>query len=102
MTAVLPHAAAADRLWELADNLTHYAGFAAAIDIAREHKGAAAPSILINISGHGMFDLAGYEEAKKGTLANDRPDETMIAASLAAARAKNADLAEALAADARA
>jgi hypothetical protein len=49
-----------------------------------------------------MFDLAGYEEAKKGTLANDLPDEAMIATSLAAARAKNVDLAKALPAHARA
>jgi tryptophan synthase beta chain len=75
---------------------------AAGIAIARDHKGSRAPSILINISGHGMFDLAGYEEAKKGTLANDLPDEAMIATSLAAARAKNVDLAKALPAHARA
>jgi tryptophan synthase beta chain len=75
---------------------------AAAIEIAREHKSGPARTILINISGHGLFDLAGYEEAKRGALANDAPDEAMIAASLGAARAKNEDLAKALAADVRA
>jgi tryptophan synthase beta chain len=75
---------------------------AAAIEIAREHKAGPARTILINISGHGLFDLAGYDEAKRGVLSNDAPDEAMIAASLGAARAKNEDLAKALAADVRA
>ena len=75
---------------------------AAAIEVAREHKTGKAPTILINISGHGLFDLAGYEEAKRGTLAGDAPDEALIAASLGAARAKNEDVAKALAADVRA
>ena len=61
---------------------------AAAMEIAREHKTGPARTILINISGHGLFDLAGYEEARRGALSNDTPDEAMIAASLGAARAK--------------
>jgi len=75
---------------------------AAAIEIAREHRAGASPSILINISGHGMFDLAGYEEAKRGVLPDDRPDEALIAASLGAARARNEELAGTMAANVRA
>jgi tryptophan synthase beta chain len=75
---------------------------AAALEIAREHRTGPGRTILINISGHGLFDLAGYEEAKRGALSNDAPDEAMIAASLGAARAKNEDVARAFAADVRA
>lgn len=75
---------------------------AAAIEIAREHGDGPAHTILINISGHGLFDLAGYEEARRGALPDDTPDEAMIAASLGAARARNEDVARALAADVRA
>ncbi|HET7717846.1 MAG TPA: TrpB-like pyridoxal phosphate-dependent enzyme [Bauldia sp.] len=75
---------------------------AAAMEIAREHKTGPGRAILINISGHGLFDLAGYEEAKRGALKDDRPEESLIAASLGAARARNDDVAKALAADVRA
>ena len=74
---------------------------AAAVEIAREHKTGKAPTILINISGHGLFDLAGYEEARRGTLADDAPDEALIETSLGAARARNDDVTKALAADVR-
>jgi tryptophan synthase beta chain len=73
---------------------------AAAIEIARGAKHGRGPAILINISGHGLFDLAGYELARRGELGDDWPDETMIAASLAAARARNDEAAKVLAADA--
>lgn len=39
--------------------------------------------IIINISGHGLFDLHAYDQYKAGVLSNDEPDELMIAKSLA-------------------
>ncbi len=68
---------------------------AAALQIAREHKTGPGRAILINISGHGLFDLAGYEQAGRGELTDDVPDEAMIAASLGATRARNQEIAKA-------
>ena len=62
---------------------------AAAMEIAAEHKAGSGCSILVNISGHGLFDLAGYEQARTGKLPDDTPDERMLAASLGAATERN-------------
>jgi tryptophan synthase beta chain len=75
---------------------------AAAIDIAADHRTGPGPSILINISGHGLFDLAGYEAVRRGALTDDAPDEEMIAASLGSARRRNHEIAKAYPEDVRA
>jgi hypothetical protein len=49
----------------------------------------------MNISGHGLFDLSAYEQARRGELGNDTPDEGMIEASLAGTIERNAELTEA-------
>ncbi|MFH7334870.1 TrpB-like pyridoxal phosphate-dependent enzyme [Streptomyces sp. KHY 26] len=38
-----------------------------------------AKTILFGLSGHGHFDLAAYERYFAGTLADDRPDEALLA-----------------------
>ena len=68
---------------------------AAALQTRRESKANAAPCILMNISGHGLFDLSAYEQARRGELTDDTPDERMIEASLAGTIERNAELAEA-------
>jgi tryptophan synthase beta chain len=65
---------------------------AAALEIAAEPQAKAGRAILINISGHGLFDLAAYEEARRGALPDDTPDEAMIAASLGTARGLNEEI----------
>lgn len=42
------------------------------------------PTILINISGHGYFDLLAYDEFKNGKVDDAYPNETMIENSLRA------------------
>jgi tryptophan synthase beta chain len=70
---------------------------AASLQIAAERKSGC--SILMNISGHGLFDLAGYEQARRGELPDDSPDERMIAASLGAALGRNNEMTRASPAD---
>jgi tryptophan synthase beta chain len=68
---------------------------AASLQLAAESKANPAPCILMNISGHGLFDLSAYEQARRGELGNDTPDEGMIEASLAGTIERNAELTEA-------
>jgi tryptophan synthase beta chain len=68
---------------------------AAALQIAAETPAKRDRAILINISGHGLFDLAAYEEAKRGALSDDTPDEAMIAASLGTTRGLNEEMTKA-------
>ena len=49
----------------------------------------------MNVSGHGLFDLAAYEQARRGELPDDTPDERMIEASLASTFGRNAEITEA-------
>lgn len=53
----------------------------AAIDIAQYAKKGS--SILINVSGHGLFDLTAYEEFKKGVIDDGFPNEELLRESLA-------------------
>jgi tryptophan synthase beta chain len=56
---------------------------AGALRLARENPADAPPRvILMNISGHGLFDLGAYERARNNTLESDTPDAAMLAASL--------------------
>ena len=68
---------------------------AASLQLAAESKANSAPCILMNISGHGLFDLSAYEQARRGELGDDTPDEGMIEASLAGTIERNAELTEA-------
>jgi len=68
---------------------------AASLQLAAESKANSAPCILMNISGHGLFDLSAYEQARRGELGDDMPDERMIEASLAGTIERNAELTEA-------
>ncbi len=53
----------------------------AALQDIRQNKLEGA-TILINISGHGLFDLQAYESYKKDTLKNDIPDAKIIQESI--------------------
>ena len=71
---------------------------AESLRIANSASTKSGSCILVNISGHGLFDLAAYEQARLGELPDDTPDEQMLAESLGdmelgteAARAKSAD-----------
>ncbi|NVJ27505.1 MULTISPECIES: TrpB-like pyridoxal phosphate-dependent enzyme [Myxococcus] len=56
---------------------------AGALDLARKHPGDAPPKvILLNISGHGLFDLSAYEHCRSDTLAPDAPNEALLSESL--------------------
>jgi tryptophan synthase beta chain len=68
---------------------------AAGLQIAAEAKPGTSPCILMNISGHGLFDLSAYEQARRGELPDDTPDERMIETSLAGTIERNAEVAEA-------
>jgi tryptophan synthase beta chain len=68
---------------------------AAGLQIAAEAAPGSSPCILINISGHGLFDLSAYEQARRGELPDDTPDERMIEASLAGTIERNAEITEA-------
>ena len=68
---------------------------AAGLQIAAEAKLGASPCILMNISGHGLFDLSAYEQARRGELPDDTPEERMIEASLAGTIERNAEFTEA-------
>lgn len=54
---------------------------AAALNIVKEKK---PKSLLINISGHGLYDLAAYNEARTGELSDGAADEKLISNSLGA------------------
>jgi tryptophan synthase beta chain len=68
---------------------------AAALQIATEQS-EREPCILINISGHGLFDLAAYEQTRRGELPDDTPDEHMLATSLGNALGLNDEMAKAM------
>ncbi len=54
---------------------------AAAIRLAQkqDHKPL---TILVNVSGHGLYDLSAYDAYKKGILKNSKPNEEVIKKSL--------------------
>lgn len=57
---------------------------AVAIQNAKKHPISDKPlNILVNISGHGLFDLAAYDQFQKNILDDDMPSEEMIKISLA-------------------
>jgi len=57
---------------------------AAAINIVDELSRTSDPfTVLINISGHGLYDLTAYERLKAGDVDDGTPDESRIALSLA-------------------
>ncbi len=68
---------------------------AAGLQIAAESKAKPNCCILMNISGHGLFDLSAYEQARRGELPDDTPDERMIETSLASTIRRNAEITEA-------
>ena len=68
---------------------------AAGLQIAADSKTKSGSCILMNVSGHGLFDLAAYEQARRGELPDDTPDERMIEASLARTFGRNAEITEA-------
>jgi tryptophan synthase beta chain len=56
---------------------------AGAIDLARHHPHNSQPLvILINISGHGLFDLSAYQQYRSGNLDLGRLDEESLKESL--------------------
>ena len=64
-----------------------YAIAAALEDITSNPK--ASNKILINISGHGLYDLCSYEEYKNNQLSDDIPSETMLRESLSQLKQKD-------------
>jgi tryptophan synthase beta chain len=64
-----------------------YAIAAAIEDIEKNPK--VQNTIIINISGHGLFDLTAYEEYKKNTLINDEADDEKIQTSLSQIKEQN-------------
>lgn len=69
---------------------------AAALRIVRNPRNPGPRCILINISGHGLFDLTGYEEFSLGSLTEATVDEASLADSLRACRNFNDRLETAL------
>lgn len=58
---------------------------AGALKLASEHPATADPLvILVNISGHGWFDIGAYEKYKRGDIEHTTVDEAALQSSLAA------------------
>ncbi|MCP3097323.1 TrpB-like pyridoxal phosphate-dependent enzyme [Myxococcus sp. K15C18031901] len=56
---------------------------AGALDLARRAPEEGPPRvILVNISGHGLFDLSAYERLRADTLEPDSPNEALLSESL--------------------
>jgi len=56
---------------------------AGAIRLAKDHPHDSEPLvILINVSGHGMFDVTSYEKFQKGEVESGRPSENSLKTSL--------------------
>lgn len=64
---------------------------AGALRLARSHPRSTQPRvILMNISGHGLFDLQAYDAARRGEASLDLPDEALLAESLEEVKRMNA------------
>jgi tryptophan synthase beta chain len=70
---------------------------AGAINLAKQNPSDAPPRVLlVNISGHGLFDLNAYERCRTNTLDSDTPDEELLSASLRHVREFNVRIDESM------